>query len=142
MSRRIALQLLHSAYAQQTPLWTGPVLQSISQTGESGRSGGSIDMLFAPTTAQGLALRDIRSQNPDSTWNNCTLCCREAPPFEVSTDGGKNWTTVPRNSVLINGTSITLLVDAPPDSPLGVRYGWRHQRSTLRHIANLNNLSP
>lgn len=124
ISRRIALQLLHSAYAQQSPLWTGPVLKSVKQT-ESG-PGGSIDLIFTPSTAQGLVLEDIRSQNPDGTWNNCTECCRGAPPFEVSTDGGKNWTTTPRNSVLINGSSLTLLVDAPPDSPLGVRYGWRH----------------
>ena len=28
MSRRLALQLLHAAYALQTPPWGGPVLQS------------------------------------------------------------------------------------------------------------------
>ena len=106
ISRRLALQTLHAAYALQQgafggpgSLWTGPVLSSVSKAAGGGGSdggssssgddddeeedGSSVDLLFEEWSASGLALKDVKAINIDGTRNDCTRCCAHAPPFDV-----------------------------------------------------------
>ena len=121
MSRRLALQLNHAGYAQQSPPWTGPVLK------EARREANRIELGFEEQSAYGMLLRDVKGVNPDGTRNDCTLCCAKAPPFEVTTDGGKHWTSITEANTQIQGTTVTLKGLAINDgaSGVGVRYAWR-----------------
>ena len=118
------LQVVHVAYAQQHPLWTGPVVEALWH------GDGTIAVEFAPFSAPNLTLQDVRSANPDGTRNDCTLCCAYAPPFEVTYNGGENWTVVSREDTLLKDSSVVLRGLAIPNGErrskgLGVRYAWR-----------------
>jgi hypothetical protein len=80
MSRRLALQLLHTAYgldqASGLPLWTGPVLSSVAL-----RQPRSVLLTFTGASSQGgLALRDVKAPTSvddgrggiAKASNNCT----------------------------------------------------------------------
>merc|ERR1719201_624363 len=96
MSRRLALQTVHAAYAVQGrlssgELWTGPLLKSVAASGA-----GSVTLEFEDWSAVALALQDVHAQNLDKTGkissNNCIRCCAAAAPFEVLQGG--NWTRI------------------------------------------------
>lgn len=92
MSRRLALQLLHTAYkldqSSGLPLWTGPVLSNAALL----PSGGMLLTFTQMSSQGGLSLRDVKA--PTSVddgrggiaklTNNCTRCmpqpCRSCPP--------------------------------------------------------------
>eukprot|EP00658_Telonema_sp_P-2_P053634 TRINITY_DN4221_c0_g2_i11.p1 TRINITY_DN4221_c0_g2~~TRINITY_DN4221_c0_g2_i11.p1 ORF type:complete len:727 (-),score=188.39 TRINITY_DN4221_c0_g2_i11:280-2460(-) len=114
MSRRLALQMLHTAYATQTPLWTGPVLVHVLG------SGADLELELESATSQAMALKDVRTVNPDGSWNNCTLCCAQAAPFDIW--DGDNWTAVTLAKTKVEGSSIRLVGAAGAKA---VRYGWR-----------------
>ena len=133
--------MVHVAYAQQHPLWTGPVVEALS------RGAGAIGIHFAPFSAQNLSLRDVRSVNPDGTRNDCTLCCADAPPFEVTYDGGDNWTMIPRENTLLKDSSVELrgLSISSGDrgsEGLGVRYAWRDFVECVLYNGDLLPLGP
>ena len=129
MARRLALQLLHTAYglgAGQIPPWSGPVLAS--GTSSAGR------VLLQFTSAPGgVALRDVKAPGSCNDGhggvcvptNNCTGCCAEAPPFEVSFDlcaaANVTWLRVPRANVTLSGSSVSLAVGGLATA---VRYAW------------------
>lgn len=119
ISRRLALQTVHAAYAVQgripggkvcdsespscndTSLWTGPVFESATANGKQ------ITLSFQDFSADGLSLKDVKSTNPDGTTNNCTRCCVGMPPFEVSSRGA-DWTRIPLSEIKIDGSRIML----------------------------------
>ena len=119
MSRRLALQTLHAAYALQSPLWTGPVLETVSRN-----ASGGITLRFASSTSGGMYLADVKSKNPDGTRDDCTLCCKNAAPFEVTVDAGKTWTRVAENQTIIGASAIYLAPSShfKSASAVGVRY--------------------
>jgi sialate O-acetylesterase len=54
ISRRLALGVMHAAYATQEPLWTGPVLADVSQLGSE------VFITFSEkSVASGMVLRDV-----------------------------------------------------------------------------------
>lgn len=118
MSWRLALQLVHSAYAQQgvltssnrSSLWTGPVLTEPSQAAarRASSSSANITVGLQAFSAQGLALRDV---------HDCTTCCAGASPFEVF--NGTSWRRVRPNSLA--GASVRLPATAGDSY---VRYAW------------------
>ena len=140
MSRRLALQLLHTAYdlgQESIPLWTGPVLQGIVQHATS------ITLTFtAMSSAGGLTLRDVRAPSSvNDGWNgvasptnNCTKCCDGGgAPFEVTTDPqpatarlhGQNltWVRLPRANISV-GPGHTVTLTTPDAEVTGLRYAW------------------
>ena len=140
MSRRLALQLLHTAYdlgQESIPLWTGPVLQGIVQHVTS------ITLTFtAMSSAGGLTLRDVRAPSSvndgrngvASPTNNCTKCCDGGgAPFEVTTDPqpatarlhGRNltWVRLPRANISV-GPGHTVTLTTPDAEVTGLRYAW------------------
>eukprot|EP00750_Incisomonas_marina_P011167 INCI16350.5.p1 GENE.INCI16350.5~~INCI16350.5.p1 ORF type:complete len:812 (+),score=130.53 INCI16350.5:666-3101(+) len=118
ISRRLALATLHAAYATQEPLWTGPVLENVSTTANT------LTLSFSnQSVGGGMALHDVVGLNVDGTWNNCTLCCKELPPFEVHTskDG---WTQVAQNATTVTDTAVLLSPAVSVSSVTAVRYAW------------------
>ena len=120
----LSVQVVHVAYAQQHPLWTGPVVEALRHEDEI------VTIDFAPFSAQSLILQDVKSANTDGTRNDCTLCCANAPPFEITYDGGETWSLVSRGNTLLKDSSVLLtglaISDGDPGSKnLGVRYAWR-----------------
>lgn len=135
ISRRLALQTVHAAYAQQgripgavvcpggpdeklggsekacgnSSIWTGPVFLGASASGLS-----TVHVSFAEFSAESMELRDVKSTNPDGTTNNCTRCCAGNPPFEISSDfNGSNtatatWTQIPAAQTAIAGSGVSL----------------------------------
>ena len=136
ISRRLALQTVHAAYAQQgripgailcpggpddtkwgsakkacndTSIWTGPVVLGATGSGLS-----TVHVSFDAFSAESMQLKDVKSTNPDGTTNNCTRCCAGNPPFEVSSDyTGTNtetatWTKVAAAKTTIAGASVAL----------------------------------
>ena len=109
MSKRLALQTVHHAYAQQLdtmPLWTGPIHSNVTFTPSD------VTVSMEVYSAPGLKTRDVK---------DCTLCCNGSSPFEVTTDG-THWTkaaikhftnTVGAASVTVEGSGAT-----------AVRYAW------------------
>ncbi len=88
MARRLCLQLLHAAYAQQSPQWAGPEPLQGDAAAVVRQGGGSVMLRLSPVSAEGgMELRDVKAKNINGTSNSCTLCCARAPPFEVSQDG-------------------------------------------------------
>ena len=86
----------------------------------------SLRLSFEDFTAEGLALKDVLSTNPDGTTNNCSArdaklpsCCAHMPPFEVYS--GTSWTRVPHDQIAVSGSSVKLTTSAPPTK---VRYAW------------------
>jgi hypothetical protein len=106
ISRRLALQTVHAAFAQQgrinnaivcpasepscntSSIWTGPLMSKVSAakgdsgTGgsgdsDSGTGGYSVTIDFEDFSAEGMKLTDVLSTNPDGTTNNCSA--RPAP---------------------------------------------------------------
>jgi hypothetical protein len=145
MSRRLALQLLHTAYdlnESTIPLWTGPVVEGIAQ------SVGTITLTFTvQTSVGGLSLRDVTA--PTSVddgrggvgvmGNNCTLCCDGGgAPFEVTFDAdpsgvGKNvsWIRLTRSDITIGPANTVVLHTATAaqastdaQAATGLRYAW------------------
>lgn len=154
-SRRLALQLLHTVYQlgqESIPLWTGPAISSVAYSSATH----SVSLTFTPlSSAGGLSLRDVRAPTSVDDGlggkarlsNNCTKCCKEAAPFEVTFDPnpgkaraeGRNlsWVRLPLSQILMgHGPSgqrvanlITLKIrqqllgtNAAPVT--GVRYAW------------------
>ena len=114
--------MLHAAYAQQSPLWTGPQLASADIA-----ENGGITLTFSPKTASGMHFADVKSVNPDGTRNDCTLCCARGNPFDVTADGGKTWVRVAANETIIDGNRIHLMPSSSQlarASGVGVRYAW------------------
>ena len=154
MSRRLALQTVHAAYAQQgripagaacppssdpeaamacgDSLWTGPVVAAAAlQNSATGHH--AVAVSFAAFSAVGLKLVDTKPpKNPDGSTNDCTRCCAALPPFEVarvSSGGGggggnTNWTRVPHGGVTFSGSTVVLSLPADFPSPNKVRYAW------------------
>ena len=98
----LSLQVVHVAYAQQHPLWTGPVVEALRHEDET------VTIDFAPFSAQSLILQDVKSANTDGTRNDCTLCCANAPPFEITYDGGETWSLVSRENTVLKDSSVLL----------------------------------
>lgn len=141
ISRRLALQTVHAAFAVQgeipnarvcpTPsgacntssLWTGPVLVEASLT-----SSGAV-VKFADWSATGLRLKDVLSTNPDGTTNNCSArpaplpsCCSGMPPFELMESG--QWVRVSKARTSIVGPSVSLIPSSAGVVPTQVRFAW------------------
>lgn len=144
MSRRLALQLLHTAYKldQESglPLWTGPVLSAVALNPITGR----IILNFTAMSSQGgLSLRDVKAPTsvddgrggiPQST-NNCTRCCDGGGgPFEVTyasnpahaRQEGRNltWVRLARADIDVGASSVVLAHGQQQHSPTGLRYAW------------------
>ena len=145
MSRRLALQLLHTAFGLgegEIPLWTGPVLSAAAR----GPAAGAVSLTFTQASAAGgLSLRDVRAPTSTSVGrggvanpnNNCTLCCGGGgAPFEVTFDPapaavGANgpWTRLaraqiaggPANAVALSTAGLGPTAAAEPTA---VRYAW------------------
>jgi hypothetical protein len=120
MARRLGLATLHAAYALQSGndkfgiQFTGPVLESIAS------SSSSVTLTFNATSGTGLKLGAVK---------DCTTCCgtKNGNGFEVSTNGGMNWTAVPLASVQagIKGSTISFSTSAIADAAVtNVRYAW------------------
>jgi hypothetical protein len=127
MSRRLALQAVHVAYAKQgrlksllntksTTTWTGPELEAVA------RSSDALLLTFRNYSASGMSLRDVKAKNIDGTSNDCTLCCAESPPFEVTADG-ETWELVTRQDTVINGDVVELRSSAAAKAQ-AVRYAF------------------
>jgi len=131
MSRRLALQTVHAAYAQQgriswtspsdeeetvSSLWTGPIFTGA----KAGLAMHTVVLSFLDWSATGMKLLDVKAANPDGTRNDCTLCCAKMAPFETSTDG-KSWTRVSAVKTSIAGSKVTLTAAAVVAH---VRYAW------------------
>ena len=102
--------------------WTvvllGPVLENVSTTANT------LTLSFSnQSVGGGMALHDVVGLNVDGTWNNCTLCCKELPPFEVHTskDG---WTQVAQNATTVTDTAVLLSPAVSVSSVTAVRYAW------------------
>lgn len=140
MSRRLALQLLHTAYAltqDDIPLWTGPVLQGINKQSTA------ITLTFtAMSSAGGLTLRDVKAPfsvndgpgGAATPSNNCTKCCNDGgAPFEITTDpepatarrNGRNitWIRLPRSNISITSGN-TVVLTTGDTGVTGLRYAW------------------
>ena len=142
ISRRLALQTVHAAFAVQgrvpgaficprneqcnaTSVWTGPLLQ------KAVADASSVTLEFDGFSAQGLQLQDVLSTNPDGTTNNCSArkavdgpsCCDGMPPFELWDAKTKAWVRAKRSSIQLKQghPSITILSSNPATK---VRYAW------------------
>lgn len=117
MSRRLALQALHVAYrAEMDTMWTGPVLQSVR------RHSDSLLLEFQGASAQNMSLRDVNGKNLDGSRDDCTLCCAQSPPFEVTLDG-VSWELVPRKDIVVSKAGVELRGSAAA-SATAVRYAF------------------
>ena len=114
MSRRLALQTVHAAYAAQgrigsdageESLWTGPILSSITKG--TADAVGEVLLSFTKWSATGLALHDVHAKNIDGSDNSCKLCCAGAAPFEVQVSG-KDWTAVSMANTLVDAAASTV----------------------------------
>jgi hypothetical protein len=152
MSRRLSLQLLHTAYGlgqEAIPLWTGPVLQGVTSKKAANAAGGGgggteITLTFtAMSSAGGLSLRDVKAPTSvddgrggvPSSSNNCTKCCDGGgAPFEITTDPDApsarihnrnlTWIRIPRADITLGpGATVTLKV-AAQRNVTGLRYAW------------------
>ena len=131
ISRRLALQLVHAAYAQQGvlgldpqyhSLWTGPVLASAAVSlPPASAEAAAVVLSFLDWSASGLALKDVKAVNFDGSRNDCTLCCAKAPPFELFAAGA--WAAVPLERIKWDQKRhhITLEGAGRADA---VRYAW------------------
>jgi hypothetical protein len=119
ISRRLALGMLHCAYAEQTPLWTGPVLHGVQQVEDK------VTLSFNYTGAA-MTLRDVEGQNGDGSSNSCRKCCDQAPPFEILQSS--SWQTMPRESLSFDHENVILDLSAArlrSGIPVtAVRYAW------------------
>eukprot|EP00912_Choanoflagellata_sp_UC4_P000541 UC4_evm3s335 len=131
MSRRMALQLLHSAFAQQSPLWTGPVVDSIKLSDD----GNSIELFYKPDTANKMTLVNVKAQNINGSANDCKLCCQGEPPFEVLIGGA--WQRVAYNDIHISEPYVVLSGSFVKGAS-SVRYAWSDYVECV--IANDNGL--
>jgi len=148
ISRRLALGLLHAAYGLQTPLWTGPILESIgsssmvSNTYRSNNNNNNnhkatieIRLLFSYSGEKGMNLRDVQAVDSNGTRNDCHKCCSEAPPFEILMED--QWRTVPRRAITIQDETVILTIPTVLDlhkrhvtisaaaaAVTAVRYAW------------------
>lgn len=144
MARRLALQLLHTAYKldQESglPLWTGPVLSAVELSSSRDR----IILNFTEMSSQGgLSLRDVKAPTSvddgrggvPQPSNNCTRCCDGGgAPFEVTFDSnpagarqaGRNltWVRLHRTDIAVGANSVVLAHGQHGASPTGVRYAW------------------
>lgn len=140
ISRRLALQTVHAAFAVQgeipngrvcpTPagscntssLWTGPVLA------EATIADGAVEVKYAGWSAVGLRLKDVLSTNPDGTTNNCSArpalpsCCSGMPPFELMEAG--EWVRVAPSRTSVVGPTVSLRPSAAGVVPTQVRFAW------------------
>jgi len=131
ISRRLALQLVHAAYAQQgvvgldpqyKSLWTGPVLDSAAVATASEAVGADgVVLSFVDWSASGLALKDVKAVNGDGSRNDCTLCCAKAPPFEVLAAGA--WSAVPLERMKWDQKRHQITLEGA-GSAEAVRYAW------------------
>ena len=136
MSRRLALQTLHTAFGLQgrmpcgsnpkacigpdrdaatvpDSLWTGPMLAGVS------RGAAGVQLAFEAFSAEGLALRDVHARNINDSDNSCKRCCALAPPFEVLVGG--RWARVARDKVQLGDATVTL---QGAGAATAVRYAW------------------
>jgi alpha-galactosidase len=120
MSRRLALQALHVAYAQQSPLlWTGPIFY-----GAKVLSDNKVVLMFDEVGSKGMTLRPVKAKNIDGTSNDCTMCCTGGGlPFEISFDQGKSYNRVPLQNINISNNVVTLSFNET-SSVTNVRYAW------------------
>lgn len=143
ISRRLALQTVHAAFAVQgripgakvcppddmqcntTSVWTGPVLQTV--LGDSS----SVALKFEGFSAQGMELRDVRSTNPDGTTNNCSArhaadgpsCCDGMPPFELWDATINAWVRPKRSSIHMDQGDASITIESS-SQVTKVRYAW------------------
>lgn len=119
MSWRLALQLVHAAYAQQgvlsstnrSSLWTGPVLTEPSHRAAHHSSNGTAVVVGLQVfSAHGLSLRDV---------NNCTTCCKASSPFELF--NGSVWRQVHPASFDSAASNVQLPATGADTQ---VRYAW------------------
>ena len=112
MAKRLALQAVHHAYAQQldgpgngVPLWTGPVLSNASFADDA------VTITMEGYTAGGMKLRDVK---------DCTVCCKGSSPFEVlATVDTASWTEAKVASITATGVVLHAAAGAT-----AVRYAW------------------
>ena len=122
ISRRLALQVVHVAYAKQQdqmPLWTGPELSSSTPPTVS-TANGDVTITFEAYSAVGLRLRDAQ---------NCHSCCKSVSPFEVgyaptAPDGNTTWKPVVPTFNPQRSGAIVLPVGSGTGTPNAVRYAW------------------
>ena len=83
--------------------------------GASATASGAVTISFEALSADGLALKDVLSTNPDGTTNNCSArpaplpsCCAHMPPFEVRTGASDAWVRVARDQIRISGSTVVL----------------------------------
>lgn len=69
-----------------------------------------------------MSLRDVQGKNFDGSSDDCTLCCAQSPPFEVTMDG-ENWELVPHKDVVISNAVVELRSSAAA-SATAVRYAF------------------
>jgi alpha-galactosidase len=86
------------------------------------RSSEALLLTFQDFSAQAMSLRDVRAKNIDGTSNDCTLCCSESPPFEVTADG-LTWELVSQKDTVINGAVVELQGSAATKAQ-AVRYAF------------------
>jgi hypothetical protein len=149
MSRRLALQTVHAAYAVQGRIPNanggsgGPDVASsladptaLSNTGAPADSlwtgpvlesvavdgKGTITVQFVGFTADGLAMKDVKAMNINMSGNSCKLCCAEAPPFEFRANS--EWSRVARSDVVVGTSAITLTAGSAATKADAVRYAW------------------
>eukprot|EP00040_Diaphanoeca_grandis_P027821 m.159215 g.159215 ORF g.159215 m.159215 type:complete len:969 (-) comp31127_c1_seq1:249-3155(-) len=144
MSRRLALQTVHAAYAVQgripnawssggDSLWTGPILSNITMSTSTSnrvhvRGGGgammtAVTITFEPFTAVGLALKDVHALNINGSANDCVRCCAGEQPFEVLVGG--EWVRPSRQAITMpSEATVSISTSATPATITAVRYAW------------------
>lgn len=146
MSRRLSLQLLHTAYGlgqESIPLWTGPVLEGV-RTNHVAEGGSEIRLTFTTmSSAGGLSLRDVKAPTSvddgrggvASASNNCTKCCDGGgAPFEVTSDQGAStarlngrnltWVRFPLANITVGPGAVVALKVGTGAELTGLRYAW------------------
>jgi hypothetical protein len=112
ISRRLALQLVHVAWAKQQefmPLWTGPVLTSVTKTAAT-----TVTVALEGYSAVGLRLQDVK---------DCMQCCKAGSPFETTSSYNPSstapWTKA--SATYLGAGSVVLTV---PSDTAAIRYAW------------------
>eukprot|EP01064_Diplonema_japonicum_P004283 TRINITY_DN1279_c0_g2_i1.p1 TRINITY_DN1279_c0_g2~~TRINITY_DN1279_c0_g2_i1.p1 ORF type:complete len:890 (+),score=242.98 TRINITY_DN1279_c0_g2_i1:48-2672(+) len=130
MSRRLALQTVHVAYAVQGRMsndkagappfpvntyFSGPVFEAAAVT-----EGAGVLVSLMNGTGFGMSLRDVTGKNINGSSNSCTRCCQGGgAPFELEV-GGK-WVQVPFAGTKVVGDKVSLTNPAA-GTPTAVRY--------------------
>ena len=128
MSRRMAMQTVHAAFAVQGRMqvsavgtylgaydsyWTGPVFAGAAE------DNGAVRITFTEGSAVMPSLKDVHGVNVNGTSADCTLCCAKQPPFEVLVKG--KWMRVSVAHTSFDGSDVVL---KHQEGVTSVRYAW------------------